>query len=137
PVHWWCLRRVTRLPVSVRNDSSQALSLTGRIFSSQNSALAAVDSVAGNVFLPRTEDCGWRSPMQPPVSQPRFPWLRLVIAMAAVSIFAVSRLFKGHREEGGWDAGRVLLTLVLWGIVSAIIVAILCFMHWRALHQNK
>jgi hypothetical protein len=74
--------------------------------------------------------------MHEPSSSSRFPWGRLLIPLGLVAIFAVSRLLKGHREMGGSDAGRVLVTLVLWGVASALIVAVACFMHWRTTRRD-
>lgn len=74
--------------------------------------------------------------MQEPNLPNRFPWVRLVVTLALVALFAVSRLLKGNREEGGWAADRVMVTLLLWGIASALIVAIICFLHWRTTRQK-
>lgn len=74
--------------------------------------------------------------MQNPDSPPRFPWLRLTVTLALVALFAVSRLLKNRRENDGWDADHITITLVLWAIASAIVVAIMCFLHWRTTRQR-
>jgi hypothetical protein len=54
----------------------------------------------------------------------------------AVFGFAVSRLIKHRNEDGALDPDRVVVTLMMCAIASAIVVGVVVFFHLREKKQS-
>jgi hypothetical protein len=105
----------------------------------------AMENSAGDQAAPEKRDPKLPPPLpgtpggttQPEQStQSPFPWGRLALALVAVFAFAVSRLIKHRNADGGWDPDRVVFTLMMCAIASAVVVGVVVFFHMREKNQS-
>jgi hypothetical protein len=69
-------------------------------------------------------------------TQTPFPWGKLVVVLVLIFGFAVSRLLKHKKEDGGWESDRIVFTFMMCAIASSIAAGVIVFFHLRQKHQG-